>query len=145
MPRDKEDKPVHGPWKTDPPYQGASCREVGERIIRCFHTDQRPPHPDDSYEFHWRCTATFQCYEGEPPYCPYHSPIYTHRERATQEDIQKGNRAMVRYQRHVTETIPYGLAVTPSGDDLLTGEDLTRLRQHRDEQLARARQAGLEV
>jgi hypothetical protein len=82
MPRQKKDH-------EDPPYKGAIGREIGERLIRCFHTDaNRPPHEHDDYEFHWRCTAAFQCAADQLPYCPYHLPIYTHTDGTTEDEAR---------------------------------------------------------
>lgn len=116
------------------------------RIIRCLHVDdKRPPHTDDGdAEFHWRCTAKFECSVDDPPYCPYHLPLYTPSGRVTLEEVQRVQRGTDR-GAHVTHT-QLGLpSITPAAEDDLTEEDLARLRQHRDDQLTRARAAGLEV
>lgn len=103
--------PEHEHAKTDPPYQGADGRDIGTRIIRCLHTERgRPPHAGDAFEFHWRCTAKFQCHERDLPYCPYHLPIYAKSDRVTREDVERAHRAMDRYAQHVSmlNAIPFG-------------------------------------
>jgi hypothetical protein len=118
-------------------------RELGQRLLRCLHTDNdRPAHETDRYEFHWRCTAVFQCNEDEPPFCPYHRPIYTHRGDAPRGGAEQAERAIERYQREVSARSER-LARPAREDDGLTYEDMERLRVRRDEQLSRAHEKGV--
>lgn len=100
-------------------------REEGERVLRCFHTDaNRPPREEDLYEFHWRCTAIFQCGDGELPYCAYHRGRYAIVEPATREQVRGAINTVQRFAAEHT---------MPEAHDRV-----------RSDQLARARHAGLE-
>jgi hypothetical protein len=93
-------------------------REQGERLIRCLHTDRtRPPHTDDPHEFHWRCTAIFQCDEGTPPYCPHHRPLYHHGPTATSREVKQAVEAWGRLVEHVTMPGPRESWLFPGTDE----------------------------